>query len=148
MLLSPTQKVRQVLHAPPRRRSARPFDIAIEAAYAKWPCLGQGRHRVTFALNDEWVIKIPLHWDGEVANVSEYEQYHDGTTRSVPHLAWCMVEEFHGVVVLLMERVKPIDVPWEEIQTVPDLAWVADVDCEQVGYTLTGALVAYDYSWN
>lgn len=127
----------------PRNRFQHAHDLA---ALTHWKELGQGRHRVVYALDEKWVIKIPIGADGERANISEYEQYHQGVSRIHPHLAWCMIDEFAGVVVSIMERVDPVSMTWEECTA--SFAWVDRVDCRQVGYTRRGKLVAYDYSYN
>ena len=142
---------RQLLASPPTRRSQKLFTTAYDLARSMgWTYLGCGRHRATFAIDEQWVIKIPLGVEGETANISEYEQYHEARPRTVPHVAWCMIDEWAGVVVSIMERVQRPQSAfvWDDIYNDPHLRWVSSVDCHQVGYTSTGVLVAYDYSHN
>lgn len=99
--------------------------------------LGSGRHRKVFlSRSGKYVIKVPHNDGGFRANQEEYDLYCNQAKSSIP-LAKCRL---HKSDILLMEFVKSAS--WR-----PDLPeWVRSVDCQQVGYTRTGKLVAYDYS--
>ena len=94
--------------------------------------LGSGRGRVAFR-HKNYVVKIPYTTDGERFNRIEAHTYKNYNTKG--RLARCRM---HGIM-LVMEYI-------EQIKDHNDLPlWVSYIDCEQVGYTRTGKLVAYDY---
>jgi len=97
--------------------------------------IGIGRHRIVFLCEDH-VVKIP-HWEeGEAANFSEIRQ------QGNPNLAksWIHQEltQRFGVCISCMEWVSQ-----ELPNTLPP--WVNSIDCCQVGLTVDGRLVAYDF---
>lgn len=96
------------------------------------PAVGYGRHRITFRLNEKWVVKIPIHELGYSDNKYEYFKY---TTNRESIYAKCRM--INGV--LIMEHVRPA----VSYANLPD--WVYDIDSLQVGYNKNGRLVAYDY---
>lgn len=92
-----------------------------------------GRHRMTF-LDGERVHKLPRSFDGMIANAREA----NWKSTEMPIAACSLhVEMPSGINVLRMERVQPC-----VGQTLPD--WTMSIDCQQVGYTADGRLVAYD----
>jgi hypothetical protein len=92
--------------------------------------------RAVFTVNEKWVLKVPLTWEGDTDN--EREAKHDD--KFIP-LARARAHHSlpSGVLLLWMERVCPQVV---DLRTCP--SWVHAVDCQQVGLTADGRLVAYD----
>lgn len=91
-----------------------------------------GRHRMVF-LDGEVVHKLPRSFDGMAANERECRW----DNQWLPIAPCSMhVEMPSGIGVLRMERVEPVggDLP----------EWTMSVDCQQVGRTGDGRLVAYD----
>ncbi len=97
--------------------------------------LGQGRHRSGFLTKSgKYVIKFPMGAVGDWANEGEAWDYSKDKT----NLARCRCIEVSGHILLIMEFVQK---PGTEV--LPE--WVKFVDCQQVGYTRSGRLVAYDW---
>jgi hypothetical protein len=96
-----------------------------------------GGHRAVFSVGDDWVLKVPLTWEGDAMN--QYEACHSDP--KIP-LAQCRlhISEPSGVALLWMERITPLH-PGKRYD-LPE--WTDFVDCAQVGYTTSGELVAYD----
>ena len=94
--------------------------------------LGAGRGRVAFRRKN-YVVKIPYTTGGEGFNRMEAHSYKNYNAQG--RLARCRM---HGIM-LVMEYIEQI----EDHDGLPP--WVEYIDCEQVGYTRTGKLVAYDY---
>jgi len=104
--------------------------------------LGTGRMRSVYRLSLTDVIKVPLDVRGDLANEQEARRWERfGTTDTIQY-AECAMFWFRGQWVLLMEYVEPVLDQWPD--GLPD--WTDFVDCCQVGYTLDGRLVAYDYA--
>lgn len=119
------------------------IDLAIRLAKDKYKVLGEGRNRIVFEKDNGTVIKIPLNEEGIEDNYSEERRYMKcGKTGDVIPYAKCEVyNDDNGIPHLHMERVYPLGV---EESAVPE--WADFVDCGQVGRTLSGEIVAYDYS--
>lgn len=94
-----------------------------------------GRNRTVFRSKcGEWVYKLPHNASGEMDN--EYEAHlWEVECEYSPE---CYLDEVEGVTVLKMEYVTPVS----NCKGLPD--WVNWVDCQQVGYTREGKLVAFD----
>lgn len=92
-----------------------------------------GRHRAVF-FDGDVVWKVPRNWQGMDANQREARW----RSAEIP-LARCELhyEMPSGIAVLKMERVEPVGGA-----DLPD--WTLAVDCQQVGRTRDGRLVAYD----
>ena len=115
-------------------------DAAREAGLEE---LGCGRNRATYALGPRHVLKIPVNEDGMYDNSSEAEQWRRRREHSSFPIARCRILlNKDGLPLLVMERVVPTEP--KPRPAMPD--WVYSIDCQQVGYTRKGALVAYDFS--
>ena len=100
-----------------------------------------GRTRVCYLMRT-YVIKMPRclngmddnDWEGSVSNLPnpDEEEIKYARTRLV---------YYQGIPLLFMERVQIP--PGEDYKKFP--VWIYSVDCQQVGYTKSGKLVAYDY---
>jgi len=104
--------------------------------------IGEGRNRVAFRLNDDFVIKLPKGSDGFEANY-----YESSTWKTQKHwLARCgyndEISKSLGIPVLIMEYISPYEGEWANL---PD--WAFSVDCCQVGYSKDGSLKAYDWAY-
>lgn len=104
-----------------------------------FPVLGSGKDRVSYKINDSYVVKNPVLPETLRANYCEaqtYEMYKDSPKEPYIPLAACkMIDD----ILLLMEYVKPID----NYRNVPE--WVHFTDGGQVGINSRGKLVCYDY---
>lgn len=100
--------------------------------------IGTGRHRAVFLLSSgRWVIKVPVDDMGYHDNWSEASQSKVNGWLKKEWKARCKLLR-NGC--LIMEYVEPV----KSFSDLPD--WTNGVDCWQVGYTLDGRLVAYDYA--
>ncbi len=100
--------------------------------------LGEGSQRRVYG-HKNFVIKIPLDWDGLNSNDREarvYKSTNDGWSRGIKR-ARCRL---HPSGLLIMEYVAPA-----HRKSLPE--WACYVDCQQVGYNRKGQLVAYDYGY-
>lgn len=108
----------------------------------KYVELGRGRNRLTYDMGDGWVVKIPLHMYGMEDNLTEskiYNETKDNPENYCVQYAECMIFTYKDIPLLIMEKVEPITHYYD----FPD--WADYVDCQQVGYTKDGKVVAYDY---
>ena len=104
--------------------------------------IGSGKDRHVFKNPyTHSVVKIPANINGINANECEYRYYHGDRD---PRYARCSLELLDGVPIIHMEAVREISYIDGEHKTLP--AWTDWVDCQQVGYTKDGRLVAYDYA--
>lgn len=106
-----------------------------------------GRNRVTF-IRKSYVIKVPAtidgfadnDWEGSVSNTKESLNNPEEIEYAKSRLV-----EYKGIPLVFMERVE--EAYHHEITSrlgyYPD--WVLSVDCQQVGFTKSGRLVAYDF---
>ncbi len=104
--------------------------------------INEGRHRAVFKTpSGKFVVKIPIAEGGWWANHQEARDFQNkdrwlGDDR----LARCRLIDVAGTECLVMELVTmPVD-----RESLPN--WTDAVDCQQVGYTRRGKLVAYDWS--
>lgn len=122
------------------------FIHAKNIAKALYQYLGQGGKRITFAMDETLVLKIPRHRMGEEDNRIEAELYrHDPVTR-----AWCELRDFEGVTALVMERLLPINIlewkGWGGNRELP--RWADELgDGPQLGQRRDGTLLVYDYAY-
>jgi hypothetical protein len=126
-----------------------PYDLTSKSKYyailqeyvKKYGHPMSGRHRATFDRGDGWVIKVAHLPCGQDA-IEEEARLSKEADFPVAH---CYLEtsEFNSDIdILIMEKVDPDDYPgWEHL---PD--WAKVIDCEQVGMTPDGRLVAYDFA--
>jgi len=117
------------------------IEVAVDEAQKNLKVLGEGRNRITFELNDRFVLKVPLNEYGVLDNETEAKMYRNRSDGDI-RLARCRkVLNSFGLPLLVMERV---DIDSVESLELPH--WVDFIDCSQVGYTKKGELVAYDYA--
>lgn len=102
------------------------------------PPLGEGRHRAVFYDREAGeVIKVPIERSGIDANFYELDLQDIILART--ELDPSSTE--YGIPLLRMEYVEPI--PCTDHKGLP--GWTLSIDCQQVGYTKDGRLVAYDW---
>ena len=114
-----------------------------------------GRTRVVF-LHRNYVVKFPVaedgvgdnDWEGSVSNIPGHS-----TDDIIQYARTRMIYiEPYGFPIVFMERVTPVS--YRELCVIYGLEgkepppWIDSVDCQQVGYTRSGRLVAYDYGLN
>jgi hypothetical protein len=118
------------------------INLALDQAKNKYKYLSEGRNRMVFIKNDGFVIKVPKNDWGIGDNESEARRFKNfGKTVDIIPYAQCSVSyDSNGIPLLEMERVYPL----AENETKPK--WSDYVDCAQIGKTLSGEIVAYDYS--
>lgn len=110
--------------------------------FAKYKCLGAGGSRVTFDVGNGLVVKVPFsdNWYNE----SEAKKSEESASSGKHDLAQAVTICEDGVLVLIMEKVTPIEndseIPHDKRN------WAHNFDCAQVGWTADGRLVAYDYA--
>lgn len=104
-----------------------------------WIYLGSGRNRHTFQ-HGNYVVKVPKNAQGTYDNEYEARQWKRYGRKE--HLARCRLLGNFPCLLLVMELVEPVR---EEFDKLPP--WTGYIDCRQVGYTLKGELVAYDFGW-
>lgn len=110
---------------------------------AKYECIGEGRRRKVFVINERLVAKVAKDEWGVVDNYSEARNFSsEGRDGYIP-MAECFLLHVNDLPVVFMERVEPVHIPYEEAPS-----WLGWVDCGQVGYAKDGKLVAYDYPDN
>lgn len=104
--------------------------------WADLQLIGEGRHRIVFRHGDRFVLKIPKGNEGLHANYLEADRYRHRRIDWLPiALARCRLLP-NGWLV--MEYADPLPYPEH-----PE--WASYVDCQQVGRTRDGRVVAYDY---
>lgn len=120
--------------------AADPYAVTLAWARRKYGRqIGAGLYRRVFRESITHVIKVPRDGWGEFCN--------DGEAREAPTsdvFARCMTFRHPrtGVLLLRMERIVRFPTPRQRL-TLPD--WTTCVDCQQVGWTADGRLVAYDW---
>lgn len=111
-------------------------ETAAREAYAelvaKYGIPKQGRHRAAFVLKNH-VLKFPLCEFGELDNHWEATRWDENVARG-------REITYHGFVCNVQEKVTPVT---SDFQSLPN--WTRHIDCQQVGYTKSGKLKAYDY---
>lgn len=110
----------------------------VDVLYQKYGLpIGCGRNRMVFRTQDGHVIKLPINDDGFMDNARESTWDDPG----IP-LASCEIKTIisrgQEIDLLVMEEVTPIT----KRDEMPD--WADYVDCQQVGYSKDGRIVAYD----
>ena len=98
--------------------------------------IDSGLDRIVFDAS-RWVIKVPRSSWCYGANYTEASYGHRSCKSDT--LAICRLFHIDSVPVLWMEKVEPVT----SFSNLPD--WTNFIDCQQVGYTRKGKLVAYDY---
>ena len=96
-----------------------------------------GRNRVVF-FSKHAVLKLPRNDAGMFDNSREARMY-----RAAHHpypLAACRLLHLHDIPVLMMTKLQ-LDAPVKDLPS-----WADYVDCGQVGRTLKGGFLAYDYA--
>lgn len=115
--------------------------LAAFARLHEWygPPIGIGRNRAVFNVNNEYVIKLPINGFGDLDN--HYELNPDAWIAH-EHLAktWSN-DELNQAFNLDLVCMEWVDTTY--VNDAPD--WCKGVDCNQVGYTKDGRLVAYDF---
>ena len=102
-----------------------------------WKYLGQGNYRKTYLLpSGKYVIKIPINDDGQYNNWGEVKEYKEDKSGL---LARCRLFKYRNQLCCIMEK---LTIP-KDLHNLPD--WCSGIDCQQVGYTRKGKLVAYDW---
>lgn len=94
--------------------------------------IGEGRTRKVYAIDDNWVLKVPRNDEGVSANQTEYNLYMCYVKNT--ELAACFLMSNGS---LLMERV--------DCDAIGKPSWADFYDCSQVGKRKNGTWVAYDY---
>lgn len=106
----------------------------------KYEFLGKGGQRIVFLKNKSTVIKVPLSFDGMLANESEarlYKKYKKNG--EIPYAKCKLITHAEGVSLLEME--------WVDDRCIDKYPkWSEFVDCQQIGYDRNGKLVAFDYA--
>lgn len=113
---------------------------------ARRQIIGLGGSRLVVAYDPDTVAKIAICTAGIAANATEARlsaQYGDTTDIATGvHYASCHLVPSAGLgKVLLMERITP----WELSIHGEAPEWAAFVDNQQIGYTKSGRLAAYDF---
>ena len=113
------------------------LDTALHSASMRYPRLGSGRHRTVFDMGDGYVLKLPWNFEGIYSNELEARTANDNHSSDICY-ARCELIDFLGVPAVKMEKVDIA--PRGKLPS-----WTSYVDCQQVGYTTDGRLVAYDF---
>ena len=103
--------------------------------------LGEGVHRIVFDRGDGMAIKVPKTFQGEVRNKTEVRRSTVGTRMYVP--CACVIVAMHGIDVLFMEKLQPINRDCPPTDLPP---WAITYAFGKVGYSTGGALYAYSYA--
>lgn len=103
--------------------------------------LGEGRHRSVYrSPNGRYVVKVPVCYYGVGANWLEATRWsRRNAKRGGTGYPIAACRTICGGMLLVMQYAEPA----RNISDCP--RWVDYVDCQQVGFTLNGKLVAYDY---
>lgn len=115
-----------------------PYTAALTWARRKYGRqIGAGLYRHVFGESPAYVVKVPRDEWGEFCN--------EGEAREAPTAAiFARCKAFKhprtGVVLLRMERIVRFPTARTKL---PD--WTDGIDCQQVGWTADGRLVAYDW---
>ncbi len=110
------------------------FLVALERATAAYGApVARGRHRVIFREGND-VIKVPTEYSGISACQLELDE-------QGPHLARTLLDPLSDEVGLPCVRMEYVEHVGFSEQ--PDWTWT--IDCGQVGHTVDGRLVAYDW---
>lgn len=105
-----------------------------------WKLCGAGFSRTSLlSPRGKFLVKIPRNDDGVQDNYNESDNYNCLVDRR-GRLAKCRMVP--GTHLLMMEFVRVVY--YNQIPS-PIPMWVDTIDCQQVGYTRDGRLVAYDY---
>lgn len=97
--------------------------------------IGEGHDRTVFRHGERFVVKVPKGDHGIYANLLEASRFRRRKDWQPINLARCRMLR-NGW--LLMEYAEPL--PYSEHPK-----WADFVDCQQVGRTHDGRIVAYDY---
>ena len=117
-------------------------DFELNLNWDKLQLLGEGISRITYLLpSKRYVVKIPNAYLGVTHNQREARRYKELPDKP---LARCRLVGPKNTL-LVMEYVKPKHFRFID-ESKP--AWVGCIDRDQVGYNLSGKLVAYDFGQN
>jgi hypothetical protein len=106
--------------------------------FGPYPLLDFGRHRAVYDAGRN-VLKVPRHEKGYYDNLWEHDKSRSyGLRPDVNGIFYARCRALPSGI-LVMEKV--IDPPSR--MSLPD--WVGYVDCQQVGLTRDGRIVAYDF---
>lgn len=105
----------------------------------KYEVIGEGRNRIVFIKDEKWVIKCPLNEEGLEDNYSESKRFAEFGKKDLVVYAECHISHLNDIPLLTMERAYPI-----KDNELPE--WSSYVDGGQVGKTLSGEIVAYDFA--
>lgn len=115
------------------------IDEALAEYAVAYPCLGEGRNRRVFQINENFVVKVPLNEFGLCDNESEARAFaQEGYGGYVPYAECEVLHSKDGLPLLKMEFVKI-----GCVEDPPD--WALSIDCAQIGWTQDNRLVAYDF---
>lgn len=117
-------------------------DHARDAIYYLWSLghrpIGIGTTRVTFAVGEHMVAKVPIDYRGVLACDREsYLSAKSGKHGEIP-IADCDMDD--DMLIMWMERVEPVSLAYDSDSP----GWLYLIDCGQAGYDRDGVLVAYD----
>lgn len=108
--------------------------------------LGAGRGRLVIADPHDaaYVLKLPLSFAGHYMNACEARLFAQcDEWLGAGRLASCEMVLIDGLDCLRMERVRKLS--REEVAALGETRWIDFVDGEQVGLSLTGKVVAFDF---
>ena len=117
------------------------IEKSLKEAKEKYMFLAEGRQRIVFLKDNQWVIKVPKDEWGLLSNEQEFNRYKlFGKIGDIVAYAECYLQDDeNGISLLVMEKVEQLP-----IKDQPD--WAKYVDCGQVGKNTKGEIVAYDYA--
>lgn len=99
--------------------------------------IGAGLYRHVFGESPTYVVKVPRDEWGEFCNAGEARE---APTAAIFARCKAFKHPRTGVVLLRMERIVRFPTARTKL---PD--WTDGIDCQQVGWTADGRLVAYDW---
>lgn len=145
----------------------RKFDTILEIKEfldSKYRLLGAGRHRHTYLLDEETVIKLPLtrsDWDYGMeycieANILEVTNYNNISSENKDKYAECGLIFIKGIPLVIMEYIDRAGEDFCEYDEDGEIIacdgpdWIEGIDRDsegyQVGFSRDGQLKAFDYS--
>ena len=117
------------------------IDTIKEVLDQKFKYIGEGTTRRVYEFDNNYVLKCPLHPSAVDCNIGEQSIYDE---ESFYNDRYCHCETiiFHGVPLLLMEKVTPYEI---ESDFTWDDDWRLDITDAQVGLTKDGKIKAFDF---
>lgn len=115
---------------------------SIKNAKQTYQYLAEGRNRIVFIKDEQWIVKVPKNEMGILNNQQEADRYKKfGKTKDIIAYAECRIEhDTNDIPLLIMEKIS---------ETIPDKdmpEWASYVDGNQVGLNSKGEIVAFDYA--